>query len=215
MVVHLDRGGVVPCSGAQSVEDWRKVGLPLVAGIRQDVTVATPGQQSWDIPSTLTPNGAKARFGASYLHAICSQAGVEFRETTIDTDVLAVDGDVVFEAASARVQVKCTGRLRIDGHSASCPTEPGWWTKWHRAKCPVYLVLVIVDPDDQQRWLEHRDDGTLHRAAAFWARVDHMPAVSTIVIPKDQRLTADTLREWAGDVDAGYMPQKTGDGDGD
>jgi hypothetical protein len=55
--------------------------------------------------ATLTPNGAKARFGVAYLRAICSHAGVGFTETSADEDVLAIDGSIEFELGSVRVQV--------------------------------------------------------------------------------------------------------------
>lgn len=151
--------------------------------------------------STLTPNGCKARFGAAYVRAICSHAGVGFTETSIDEDVLAVDGKVELAEADVRVQIKCTGQFRIAGGStASWQAEDSWWQKWQNSKTPVYFVLVLVDPDDQLQWLEHRDDGTLHRAAAFWVRVDTMPADVSVTVPKSQRLSASTLTEWSSDL---------------
>jgi hypothetical protein len=173
--------------------------------------MATPGHASAKVIATLSPNGAKARFGVAYLRSVCSQAGVGFTETSIDEDVLAIDGKVEFEIAEARVQVKCTGKFRINGgETASWPADPGWWRKWHVSKVPVYFVLLIVDPDDQHSWLNHQFDGTLHRAAAFWVRVDHMAEGASITVPKRQRLTADTLREWAADVDACFDPHGPG-----
>jgi hypothetical protein len=155
--------------------------------------------------ATLGTNGAKARFGAAYLRAICSHAGVGFTETTIDEDVLAIDGKIEFAVGDARVQVKCTGQFRIHGgETASWPAEAAWWAKWHKSRVPVYFVIVMVDPDDQRRWLEHLGNGTLCRTAAFWVRVDQMIESRSVTVPKSQRLTADTLAEWAADVDASF-----------
>jgi Domain of unknown function (DUF4365) len=154
-----------------------------------------------DSVATLSSTGSKARFGAAYVRAICSHAGVGFTETTIDEDVLAVDGTVDFAAASVRVQIKCTGQYRItSGKTASWHAEESWWGKWHQSRVPVYFVLVVVDPDDQLAWLEHKDEGTLHRAAAFWVRVDQLPDRSRIRVPKSQRLTAATLTQWAAEL---------------
>lgn len=170
---------------------------------------------SHDAVATLSLNGAKARFGAAYLRSVCSQAGVGFTETSIDEDVLAIDGEVNFEIASARVQVKCTGQFRINGgETATWPAEPGWWAKWQKSKVPVYFVILMVDPDEQHRWLDHQLDGTMLYAAAFWVRVDQMSESPGIRVPKEQRLTADTLRLWAADVDACFGEQDTGDGHG-
>jgi len=152
---------------------------------------------------TLSSNGSKARFGVAYVRAVCSQAGVGFTETSPDEDVLAVDGQVDFAMSPARVQVKCTGRFRIPGgNTASWQAEESWWGHWHLSRIPVYFILVVVDPDEQLSWLNHQDDGTLHRAAAFWVRVDQLPDRSRIAVPKDQRLTVDTLPIWAAEVDA-------------
>lgn len=155
--------------------------------------------------ATLDANRAKSRFGVAYMRAVCSQAGVGFQETSPDEDVLAVDGNVEFEIAPARVQVKCTGQFRLKGGpTATWPIDESWRQRWKRSGLPVYFVLVIVDPDDQVSWLHHQDEATLHRAAAFWARVDALPDGQNIVVPKAQRLTADTLRLWAEEVEASF-----------
>jgi hypothetical protein len=74
--------------------------------------------------------GLNARFGAAYLRAICSHAGVGFTETTIDEDVLAVDATVDFAISPARVQIKCSIRFKIKkGKTASWQAEESWWGK--------------------------------------------------------------------------------------
>ncbi|MGW3811104.1 DUF4365 domain-containing protein [Micromonospora sp. NPDC005113] len=155
--------------------------------------------------ATLTPNGAKGRYGVAYLRAVCSHAGFGFQETSIDEDTLAIDGCISFEQAEVRVQIKCTSQFKISGNSATWASEPGWFEKWNRSRVPVYFILVIVD-EDELRWLEHNPDGTLHRAAAFWVRVDRMSATTGINVPKEQRLTAATVRQWADELAAGYVP---------
>ncbi|WP_460397905.1 DUF4365 domain-containing protein [Actinophytocola sediminis] len=156
--------------------------------------------------ATLDANRAKSRFGVAYVRAVCSQAGVGFDETSSDEDVLAVDGKVEFEIAPARVQVKCTGQFRIKGGStATWKIDEAWRQSWKRSCLPVYFVLVIVDPDDQMSWLHHQDVATMHRAAAFWVRVDTLPDGQNIIVPKAQRLTAETLLLWADDVEASFV----------
>jgi hypothetical protein len=165
----------------------------------------------WNDVATLDSNRAKSRFGVAYVRAVCSQAGVGFQETSSDEDVLAVDGSVEFEIAPVRVQVKCTGQFRLKGGStATWPIDESWRQHWKRSGIPVYFVLVIVDPDDQVSWLHHQDEATLHRAAAFWVRVDTLPQGQNIVVPKAQRLTADTLQLWAEDVEASFDPARGG-----
>jgi hypothetical protein len=142
------------------------------------------------------------------MRAVCSQAGVGFQETSLDEDALAVDGDVQFIKANVRVQIKCTGQYRINGgDTATWQAKPSWWESWHKSLLPVYFVIVMVDPDEQIRWLHHVNDGTIYRAAAFWVRVDDMPEDSGVTVPKQQRLTADTLVEWASDVESILAPR--------
>ncbi|MFJ6677463.1 DUF4365 domain-containing protein [Actinosynnema sp. NPDC091369] len=159
----------------------------------------------------LDANRAKSRFGIAYVRAVCSQAGAGFQEGSPDEDVLAIDGSIEFEMAPARVQVKCTGQFRIKGGStATWPIEESWLRHWKRSGVPVYFILVIVDPDDQVSWLQHQDDATLHRAAAFWTRVDTLADGQNIVVPKSQRLTADTLQLWAEEVEASFVASRGG-----
>ncbi|WP_086819179.1 DUF4365 domain-containing protein [Allokutzneria sp. NRRL B-24872] len=165
----------------------------------------------WNGVATLDTNRAKSRFGIAYVRAVCSQAGVGFQETSADEDVLAVDGTVEFEVGPARVQVKCTGQFRLKGGpTATWSIDESWRRRWTRSGVPVYFVLVIVDPDDQISWLQHQDEATLHCAAAFWVRVDTLPAGQNIAVPKAQRLTADTLRAWMEDVEASFDGSRGG-----
>jgi len=145
-------------------------------------------------PGSLDLNHRKARYGVSYLRAVCSQAGMPVSETAPDEDVLAVDCDVKFEQASVLVQVKCTSRLTIPGKSASVKLEAEWRAKWAKQKLPVYLLLVIV-PSKTGEWLRHQDDGTQHATAAYWVRVNGSEGDS-VNVPKSQRLTAATFKTW-------------------
>lgn len=154
--------------------------------------------------ASLSDNGRKARYGVSYVRAICSQAGVTMTETSPDEDVLAVDCQVHFEPGDVRVQVKCTSSWTIGGASLTFPLEERWIRKWDRCRVPVYLVVVIVQPDPDE-WISHDDNGTLHKSAAFWVRVPKSPGPS-IEVPKDQRLTGRTLSAWYEDLIAMYTP---------
>lgn len=171
------------------------------------MTLPSPREES-DVFSitTLTDNGAKGRFGVSYVRSIISQAGVGFTETPPDEDVLAVDGTVDFAIASARIQVKCSSRFKIAGGSASWHSELHWRERWKESAVPVYFVLVILDYDERPRWVEHHAAGTDHKAAAFWVRVNQLQQGESIHIPKTQRLTIDSLNVWAQEVESCFSP---------
>ncbi|GAA1880808.1 DUF4365 domain-containing protein [Asanoa iriomotensis] len=154
----------------------------------------------------LPVNARKARYGIAYVSAVFSQAGVPFTETSPDEDHLAVDGVLNLGTAPICIQVKCSGQFRIRGRSASWSVEPEWREKWTKSKLPVYFILVILDIDDHPHWLLHKVDGTMHKAAAFWVRVDKLGKEKRIKIPKRQRLTVDTLSSWSAEVDACFEP---------
>ena len=148
---------------------------------------------------TLSASGQKARYGISYLRNICAHAGVGLTETSPDEDVLAVDCDVSFPAASVRVQVKCTSSFKIGGYSASWSIKPQWREKWQDSAVPVYFVIVIV-PSKLPLWLDHNSGGTFHHTAAFWSKIDASKLGTTISVPKSNRLTMATLPEWNNDL---------------
>jgi Domain of unknown function (DUF4365) len=156
--------------------------------------------------ATLDTNGRKARYGISYVRSICCQAGVTMTETEPDSDVLAVDCSVMFREADVRVQVKCTSQWTIDGKSLTYPVEEGWIRKWDECKVPVYFAAVIV-PSDPDTWLRHDKDGTFHSTAAFWVRLVPGTVSTSIAVPKDQRLTLDTIKIWHSDLLALFTPR--------
>jgi len=155
---------------------------------------------------TLSQNGAKGRFGVSYVRSIVSQAGVGFTETSPDEDVLAIDATVDFAVAPARLQIKCTAGFSIGGKSATWQSDLYWREQWSQSLLPVYFVLVILDADDRPQWIKHHDAGTDHRAAAFWVRVNQTETGDKIRIPKSQRLTASVLGQWHQEVEACFTP---------
>ncbi|WP_442860703.1 DUF4365 domain-containing protein [Arthrobacter sp. zg-Y750] len=156
--------------------------------------------------SVLLDKGQKARYGVSYVRALCAHAGLAFTETSPDEDVLAVDGELKFAEASVGLQVKCTSQLQLSGRTASWRTDPGWIRQWERSKLPVYFVLVIVPPD-KELWLSHSALGTqMQKTAAYWLRVDNQPFTQSLSIPKSQRLTVETFAEWHNDVLAAFTP---------
>ncbi|MCC5479060.1 DUF4365 domain-containing protein [Streptomyces barringtoniae] len=164
------------------------------------VPLQREGSESPSI-ATLSPNGAKGRFGVAYVRSIVSQAGVGFTETSPDEDVLAVDGSVDFAIAPARIQIKCSSRFSIAGTTATWHSEFHWRERWSACALPVYFILVILDFDDRVDWIDHQLSGTHQKAAAFWVRVNRLGSDQKIHIPKSQRLTVDSLQVWAREVE--------------
>lgn len=157
--------------------------------------------------TVLGDKACKARFGVAYVRSIFSQAGFPFKETSPDEDAMAVDGDVDFLAASARIQIKCSSQFKISGRSATWPAEVHWRDRWNKCKIPVYFILVILEHEDRFQWIDHHPAGTDQQAAAFWVRVDSIGPTESVVVPKKQRLTAATLNQWAEEVEECFSPR--------
>jgi len=110
-----------------------------------------------------------------------------------------VDCTVGYAEADVRVQVKCTSQHTMQASSLSWPVEDAWRAKWAKMGLPVYFVLVVV-PSDHELWLDHLPDSTVHRTGAFWCRIDPGALGASIKVPKNQRLTRNSIEEWHGDL---------------
>jgi hypothetical protein len=146
----------------------------------------------------------QSRYGPKYLSLVVAQAGGAFSETSIDEDTMAIDATVRLGGGFiVDVQVKATYQYALDGTEASLtwPLKETWIEKWRRHPYPLYLVIVVV-PDDSASWLDHSQEGTmLARTAAYWARVDvaSLGGARSIAVPREQRLTHETMVQWLAD----------------
>jgi hypothetical protein len=171
------------------------VELPMSRKATSDVSLQTNPPSLASI-APLATNIRKSRIGVAYVRSVCAQAGVGFAETSPDEDAIAVDGLVTFRQLEVRVQIKCTSKIAIDAESASWHIEPRWAQKWSESWLPVFLVLVIVDPQEL-RWLEHHAGHTVLRAAAYWGQVNDLQIRSqNLPVPKANRLTRETFLSW-------------------
>jgi hypothetical protein len=185
------------------------VELPASSEAVGDLSVrSTPS-----FPTSIAPLSAnlrKSRMGVAYVRNVCAQAGVGFAETSPDEDAIAVDGLITFRQLEVRVQIKCTSRLALDAESASWPVEPRWVEKWTESWLPVFLILVIVDPQEQF-WLEHHTDHTRLRVAAYWCQVNELrPGGQTLQVPKANRLTRETFFAWKDSARSYFLRSSEG-----
>lgn len=144
----------------------------------------------------------KAWWGAHYVSLVCDQAGLLFQESPSQGDVYSFDGQLWIKSGlSVSVQVKCTARRVV--RQRSYRIKPAWRKNWDRLDLPGYFVVVTVPSDVTDDWLEHAEDpaATLARSAAFWTRIDPLdPNQTDITVLASQRLTVDTFKEWADDL---------------
>lgn len=155
--------------------------------------------------ATLHATGRKARYGVSFIQAICNEAGVPTTEPPPDADVRAIDLNVAFPEGDVHVQVKCTQKRSVPtAQFLSWPIEQGWVDKWARFRNPVYFVVVRVVPDSRGGWVQHGTTHTVHRAHAVWTRIDTSGLGRSIRVPLANRFSAGTLAAWHADYRLSY-----------
>lgn len=189
----------------------RIVGTPRMSALQYDRRVTNTATES-QLPDFLSDplmnlTQRKGRYGVVYLRALAGQAGCTVEETAPGEDVQSIDAKVGFTAGDVFVQVKTTHKQGISGSEfINYAPEDNWLRKWSKLLLPAYFVVVVV-PSDSGTWLEHADTGTLmKKTAAFWCRIDvpGIEAANKIAVPRLQRLTASTFREWESDLNAAF-----------
>lgn len=148
--------------------------------------------------STFDLNRRKGRYGVAYLKNVCAQFGVGLDETTSDEDVNGWDCAIKYLVNSVPVQIKCTSAdFTADEPHLSWPVKPAWKSKWSAYRGgPAYFLVVRV-PSSPDEWIQHGlDDQTIHRTAAYWARIDPAQMGASIRVDRANRFTAATLQHW-------------------
>ncbi|MEJ7648686.1 MAG: DUF4365 domain-containing protein [Nakamurella sp.] len=159
--------------------------------------------------STLELNGAKARYGVSYLESICSAAGVPITESRPDADVRAIDCQVEFPEGNVYVQVKCSAqRISPKAETIRWALDERWIEKWARFADPVYFLIVHIRRSPV--WIDHQAASTVHYAQALWERVDASRLDKAIRVPVANQFTAATLPLWHADLLAGHGVRSAG-----
>ena len=142
-----------------------------------------------------TDNGRRARYGAAFVRALCAHAGAAFTESSIDEDIMAIDGTVDFARMPVRVQIKCTSKFSIPGGKFTLPLESSWVRKWTTSDTPVFVVVVKV-PRDIPGWLDYDVASTRHNTVAFGRRFDRATDSMSMVFTGVDRLTGESIYDW-------------------
>lgn len=142
-----------------------------------------------------TDEARKARYGVAYVQSLCAHAGVDFKEGSVDSDYMAIDGTIEYPRVAARVQIKCTSQFKVGNGNMSLQLKPSWITKWTESATTVFVVVVKV-PKSVPDWLEHDALFTRHGAVAFGKRFDPAAHQSAMVFTADDKLTTETIYDW-------------------
>ncbi|WP_308491869.1 DUF4365 domain-containing protein [Microbacterium terrisoli] len=91
-----------------------------------------------------TDEARKARYGVAYMQSRCAHAGVDFKEGSVDSDYMAIDGTIEYPRVAARVQIKCTSQFKVEPGDMSLQLKPGWVEKWTESETAVFVLVVKV-----------------------------------------------------------------------
>lgn len=147
------------------------------------------------VHSRFNDNVRRARYGVAYVEALCAHAGTDFRESSPDTDVSAVDGSIEFARMPVRVQIKCTSRYQVGARSLTLRLKSEWVDKWTESDTPVFVIVVKV-PQSVPEWVEHADVFTRHHTVAFGKRFEPGMHTSSMKFTAADKMTSETLYEW-------------------
>lgn len=174
------------------------------SAIVESLVGVNPVLAQWD------DNTRRSRYGVAYVHAVCSQAGAAWSETSPDEDREAIDGSISLGPGSVNVQIKCTSTSELNAESTTISLKQSWVEGWkQQLLAPTFIVVVRV-PKGIPDWIAHLDDGTMHRTAAHWARFDPARHTKSISVPRSQRFTIEALHQWRRELADRFQQLRSG-----
>jgi len=141
----------------------------------------------------------------AYVHAVSARVGYRFYK--IDPDFDKVDArldtmaDDPSEDLSIRIQLKSTTEKRIrviDDHIHYYDLDPETYNRIVTRKDhdPIILILLIL-PDDDSKWLEHDPNYLIERKCAYWINLTGCSKIDgksvTVKIPLTNTISPDGL----------------------
>lgn len=147
----------------------------------------------------------------AYLHAIASRCGVICECTGRHTDEAGVDAvlrvkgqlsdDSILTQFSVDVQLKATKRCPIENngrYSHSLKLKNYNELRSIHTGAPQLLIVFYL-PDNDETWIEHREECLVSRRCAYWQSLRGAPETDTesktIYIPRSHLLSVDALRD--------------------
>ena len=155
----------------------------------------------------MTENEQKQQLSVAYVHAVAARAGYACQIINVDDDSvdvqLAAKGRIhdkaVLRSPKIDVQLKATAqRVLGDEHLAFSLKLKNYNDLREESLVPRLLVVLLL-PEDDGRWLEQTEDQMISRHCAYWRSLLGQPetdnATSVAVhLPREQRFTVASLR---------------------
>ena len=154
----------------------------------------------------MTENEQKQQLSVAYVHAVAARAGYACQVVNVDDDSvdlqLAARGRVhetaVLRSPRIDVQLKATTRRILkDGHLAFSLPLKNYNDLREESLVPRLLVVLLLPPDET-RWLEQTEEEMISRHCAYWSSLlgreetENDTAV-TVHVPRQQQFTVTSL----------------------
>lgn len=174
---------------------------------------------------TLSPQNIEAELCYAYVHAVAAFAGVECHVSGRISDNRGIDArlhsrgpfadDVRYCNAQIEVQLKATtAELATVGSAIAYPLKNIRLYNDYRHKASIVprIVVVLVLPDEQSRWLSHSARSLAIRQCAYWVSLRGAAETvntksQTIYVPKHQHFNPKALKDLMNKVAAGRFPE--------
>jgi hypothetical protein len=155
----------------------------------------------------MTENEQKQQFSIAYVHAVAARAGFTCQATLVDddsVDVVIGGRGWVHQQAQVRsprieVQLKATAQEVLGADAVAFPLPVKNYDELRLPSAVPRILVVLRLPSTLSQWLEQSEDQLLCRHAAYWVSLSGRPATMntasiTVTLPREQMLTADSIR---------------------
>jgi len=156
----------------------------------------------------MTENEQKQQLSVAYVHAVAARAGYACQIVHVDDDSidvqLAARGRVhdkaVLRSPKIDLQLKATAQpvLRNDHLAFAIPLKN--YNDLREESLVPRLLVVLLLPEDTERWLEQTEDQMISRHCAYWSTLLGKPETDnttsvTVHLPRAQQFTVASLQD--------------------
>jgi hypothetical protein len=157
----------------------------------------------------MTPEQQKEEISKAYIHAVVAKCGYKLGTWSQDSGLLDVTigaagivGTGTIAAPKIDLQVKCTSdQTNVHEEFISWELEVAHYEILRAKTAAPHLLVVLVLPEEEPKWIEHAVDQLLLRRCAYWVRLTGHPPVAT----KTKTVRLPVANVFSPDALAGMM----------
>ncbi|MBK8265251.1 MAG: DUF4365 domain-containing protein [Nannocystis sp.] len=157
----------------------------------------------------MTPNQRREELSRAYVAAVAARCGFKLGMWTQDDDGLDVTigaagvlGGGTLAGPKLDVQLKCTSNARHDrGEVVVWQLRRVDYENLRASACTPRVLVVLMLPEDEERWIEHSPDSLILRRCAYWRALRGAPAIESeaesarVEIPKSSVFSPMALEQ--------------------